>query len=270
MTPELFSSLQTLVIGFITGLLSGAFGVGGGIFCTPVIRMFLNVAPHVAVGTTMALIIPTSIVGAINYIKQKQVDLRLAKLMVLPAVIGTVLGATAAHYVHGQLLMLLFAAFAACAGLDLAFGLGEKITKRKRMSLSEAEQLVPPVVPAYVAVLIGLGAGIMAGFFGVGGGFILVPALLYFFHISVKAAFGTSLLIIAAVSIPGTLTHASNGHMDLHLAMSMVAGAIPGAWAGSLLALRLKDSLLRKGFGIVMLAMAIMLAIKEAQQGFGA
>jgi uncharacterized protein len=266
-TTDLFSTIETLLIGLMTGILSGAFGVGGGIFCTPVLRMILNVSPHVAVGTTMALIIPTSIVGALNYIKQKQIDLRLAKLLALPAVLGTVLGATATDLVQPRILMILFALFAGLAGLDLTFGIGDRLAKRKRDSQDEYE--VAPVVPASVALTIGFFAGFMAGFFGVGGGFILVPLLLYTFPMSVKAAFGTSLLVIAAVSIPGTLTHATHGHMDFHLAFSMVAGAVPGAWLGSFLSLRLKDSFLRKAFGVVMLAMSIVLAVKE-MHGFGA
>lgn len=262
MTVDLVSTVETLLIGLVTGILSGAFGVGGGIFCTPVIRLLLNVSPHVAVGTTMALIIPTAIVGAVNYIRQKQIDLRLAKLLAPSAVVGTVLGAIGTHYVKPVVLMILFAVFAGIAGLDLALGIGEALTRKKRDG-NIGEYEVAPVVPAHVAIGIGFWAGFLAGFFGVGGGFILVPCLLYTFNISVKAAFGTSLLVIAAVSIPGTLTHATQGHMDFHLALSMVLGAVPGAWLGSLLSLRLKDSFLRRAFGVVMLVMAFMLALKE-------
>lgn len=263
MTVDYVATIETLLVGLVTGILSGAFGVGGGIFCTPVIRMLLNVSPHVAVGTTMALIIPTSIVGAINYIKQKQIDLRLAKLLALPAVLGTVLGATATHFVKPAVLMILFAGFAFIAGLDLALGIGDKFLKRRREKNDEDALKVALAVPAAAAMGIGFLAGFLAGFFGVGGGFILVPCLLYTFNISVKAAFGTSLLVIAAVSIPGTLTHATHGHMNFHLALSMVAGAIPGAWLGSFLSLRLKDSFLRRAFGVVMLLMSVMLALKE-------
>ncbi len=262
MTVDFVSTVETLLIGLVTGILSGAFGVGGGIFCTPVIRLLLNVSPHVAVGTTMALIIPTAIVGAVNYIRQKQIDLRLAKLLAPSAVVGTVLGAIGTHYVKPVVLMILFAVFAGIAGLDLALGIGEALTRKKRDG-NIGEYEVAPVVPAHVAIGIGFWAGFLAGFFGVGGGFILVPCLLYTFNISVKAAFGTSLLVIAAVSIPGTLTHATQGHMDFHLALSMVLGAVPGAWLGSLLSLRLKDSFLRRAFGVVMLLMAFMLALKE-------
>jgi uncharacterized membrane protein YfcA len=261
-TLDLVSTAETFLIGLVTGILSGAFGVGGGIFCTPVIRLLLNVSPHVAVGTTMALIIPTAIVGAANYIKQKQIDLRLAKLLAPSAVVGTVIGAIGTHYVQPVVLMILFAVFAGIAGLDLALGIGAALTKARRQNEAEDYE-VAPVVPTHVAIGIGFWAGFLAGFFGVGGGFILVPCLLYTFNISVKAAFGTSLLVIAAVSIPGTLTHATQGHMDFHLALLMTAGAVPGAWLGSLLSLRLKDSFLRRAFGVVMLLMSVMLALKE-------
>lgn len=268
MTFDPVSTTETVLIGLTTGILSGAFGVGGGIFCTPILRLLLNTSPHIAVGSTMALIVPTSIVGAVNYIKRKQIDLRLAKILALPAIIGTVLGATANHFVPPHVLMVLFAMFAGIAGLDLAFGIGDKLTKRNKVDGTDEDIEVAAAVPVGVAGTIGFWAGFLAGFFGVGGGFILVPCLLYTFHMSVKAAFGTSLLVIAAVSIPGTLTHASHGHMDWSLAFLMVIGAMPGAWLGSFLSLRLKESFLRRAFGFVMLLMSAVLAAKE-MQGLG-
>lgn len=165
MTVDLVSTVETLLIGLVTGILSGAFGVGGGIFCTPVIRLLLNVSPHVAVGTTMALIIPTAIVGAVNYIRQKQIDLRLAKLLAPSAVVGTVLGAIGTHYVKPVVLMILFAVFAGIAGLDLALGIGEALTRKKRDG-NIGEYEVAPVVPAHVAIGIGFWAGFLAGFCG--------------------------------------------------------------------------------------------------------
>jgi uncharacterized membrane protein YfcA len=112
-------------------------------------------------------------------------------------------------------------------------------------------------------LVVGLAAGLFAGFFGVGGGFLMVPCLLYFYRFSVKAAFGTSLIVIAAVSIPGTLSHFALMHVNLTLALLMIAGSIPGSLLGSALALKLKDSFLRRGFGVIMLIMSVVLAMRE-------
>ena len=263
MTLAIDPTLESLAIGFVTGVLSGAFGVGGGIFCTPVLRLLLNLPAHVAVGTTMALIIPTSIVGSVNYLKQQLVDSELVKLLAIPAVLATILGAMATSLMNGPLLMILFALMVALAGADLTFNIGKKVVLEKEKTEPTHGGTQKLVVNKRTAIILGFVVGFMAGFFGVGGGFILVPCLLYFFNVSVKAAFGTSLLVIAIVSLPATITHAMAGHVNFPLALLMVGGAMPGSWLGSFLALKLKDSYLRRGFGIIMLFVAVILATRE-------
>jgi uncharacterized membrane protein YfcA len=86
---------------------------------------------------------------------------------------------------------------------------------------------------------------------------------MYLFKTPIKTAFGTSLLVVAAISIPGTITHAIASHVDFPLMFAMMFGSIPGSFLGSTLALRLKDSWLRRGFGIVMLIVAASLAYNE-------
>lgn len=272
MILELSFIIKALVIGLLTGLMSGCFGVGGGILCTPLVRIFLNIDPHVAVGTTMALIIPTSVAGAINYIKRKQFDQVMAAKLAPTAVIGTVAGAAATQYVEGQVLMLLFALLVCIAGVDLSFSIGDNLKKQRdkeaaeKSDINEETTIVsgdPRTARGIGPYVVGMAAGLFAGFFGVGGGFLMVPCLLYFYRFSVKAAFGTSLIVIAAVSIPGTLSHFAMMHVDVPLALLMIASSIPGSLAGSALALKLKDSFLRRGFGVIMLIMSVVLAMRE-------
>lgn len=271
MIVELAFIAKAVVIGLLTGLMSGCFGVGGGILCTPLVRMFLDIDPHVSVGTTMALIIPTSVAGALNYIKRKQFDQVMAAKLAPTAVLGTVAGAAATQWVEGQVLMLLFALLVCIAGIDLSFSIGENLKKQRENESREkaggdslAEPSSEPLPAKGIGpYIVGLAAGLFAGFFGVGGGFLMVPCLLYFYRFSVKAAFGTSLIVIAAVSIPGTLSHFALMHVNLTLALLMIAGSIPGSLLGSALALKLKDSFLRRGFGVIMLIMSVVLAMRE-------
>lgn len=271
MILELAFIAKAVVIGFLTGLMSGCFGVGGGILCTPLVRMFLDIDPHVAVGTTMALIIPTSVAGALNYIKRKQFDQDMAAKLAPTAVLGTIAGAAATQWVEGQILMLLFALLVCIAGIDLSFSIGENLKKQREKESREKEggeacanpDSEPLPAKGIGPFVVGLAAGLFAGFFGVGGGFLMVPCLLYFYRFSVKAAFGTSLIVIAAVSIPGTVSHFALMHVNLTLALLMIAGSIPGSLLGSALALKLKDSFLRRGFGVIMLIMSVVLAMRE-------
>ncbi len=268
--------IKAIVIGLLTGLMSGCFGVGGGIICTPLVRIFLDIDPHVAVGTTMALIIPTSIAGAYNFMKKDQVDKGMAAKLAPTAVLGTIAGAAATQFVEGRVLMLLFALLVCIAGVDLSFSIGENLkNKREKEKTSPNQACAEENSPAADQVIqstsrngigpyiVGLAAGVFAGFFGVGGGFLMVPCLLYFYRFGVKAAFGTSLVVIAAVAVPGTLSHFAMLHVNIVLALLMIAGSIPGSLVGSALALKLKDSSLRRGFGIIMLIMSVVLAMRE-------
>jgi len=248
-----------LLIGVLTGLLSGTFGVGGGIVCTPMLRLFLQLDPHDAVGTTLALIVPTSMAGSINYVKEKLVNFSMVKALVLPGIIGIVLGAYATTFVHGQILMICFSALIALAGLDLVSGYTYKL---KTSSAAVAEQGHAGI--SWMRIFpIGLLTGLLAGFFGVGGGFILIPILLSAFNMNVKSAFGTSLLVVACLSIPGAVSHTLLDHVQIWLVLIMACGAVPGSMIGSKLALKLKDSSLRTSFGAIMLFMAAFMAYKE-------
>jgi uncharacterized membrane protein YfcA len=271
---SLLEVFQALSIGLLTGLLSGTFGVGGGIVCTPMLRLIMHLDAHMAIGTTLALIVPTSVAGAINYVKEKLVDLNMVKLLVLPAIIGTLIGAELTMQVQGRTLMLLFAALITLAAIDLLSGFSNKL-KQKAAAKVELDQtkvlqavldpaeVVPKKLGWFNVFPVGLLTGLLAGFFGVGGGFILIPILLAVYGMSAKSAFGTSLLVVACLSVPGTIAHSINHHVQFLLVLVMVLGAVPGSMIGSKLALRLKDSLLKRAFGAIMLAMAAFMVYKE-------
>ncbi len=257
--------LEALAIGFATGIFSGAFGIGGGIVCTPLLRLFLNVSPHMAIGTTMALIIPTSLSGALNYTRKGLVDKKVSTAMMLPAVVGVLAGAALTKVVHGKMLMLSFALLVVVSGIDLTLGIGKRIMEMR--SGGEDEESKDSESESgkdlKTRIFVGLLAGMLAGFFGVGGGFILVPCLLYFFKLPIKAAFGTSLVVIATVAMPGTITHFLLGHVNISLMLTMMGGAVIGSLVGSSVALRIRDSWLRKGFGVIMITVALVLTWRE-------
>ena len=271
---SLLEVFQALAIGLLTGLLSGTFGVGGGIVCTPMLRLIMHLDAHMAIGTTLALIVPTSVAGAVNYVKEKLVDLNMVKLLVLPAIIGTLIGAALTLQVQGRTLMLLFAALITLAAVDLLSGFSNKLKQqaatKAELELNQAVQSDLVQAGAISKKLswlkvfpVGLLTGLLAGFFGVGGGFILIPILLAVYGMSAKSAFGTSLLVVACLSVPGTIAHSISHHVQFLLVLVMVLGAVPGSMIGSKLALRLKDSLLKRAFGAIMLAMAAFMVYKE-------
>lgn len=278
--------LASCLIGLGTGLMAGTFGVGGGIVATPLLKVFMGFSAQVAIGTTLALILPTSLTGAINYYRQNLIDYKLALKLALPSVLAATGGAALTGSVSAKLLMLSFSGLIILAALDLLFGYSDGLKARrakKAISLtnessqaesesrsdsssesrSDSEIYISPTLSR--ALPVGLLAGFLSGFFGVGGGFIMIPIFLALFNMPLKMALGTSLLTVSLISIPGIITHAWLGHVRFDTVAMLVCGAVPGSYLGSKIAIMVKDKLLKKGFGLLMLFMAGQMIYSELQ-----
>jgi uncharacterized protein len=253
--------IHAVAIGFAAGLLSGAFGIGGGILSTPLLRMFLDVTPHESVGTTLAVIIPTAVSGAVNYVKKKLVIKELAIYCGISAIFGTTLGSAATRFIEGQHLMIALAILMVIVGLDFITGFGAKLKKSSETNPEQVEVLDRG--GRNTAIVLGFMVGIMSGVLGVGGGFVMIPAFCYFFHTPIKVAFGTSLLVVAVVAVPGTIVHAFHDHVEWGISLSMLFGSVPGAWIGSYFSLRAKDQWLKITFGCILLGLATLFAYRE-------
>jgi uncharacterized membrane protein YfcA len=254
---------QALVIGFVTGLLSGGFGIGGGVLATPLMRMWLGLNPHVAVGTTLALIVPTALSGAINYIRKKMVSLPLVACCAPPSVVGTICGSIATHYVHGSVMMFVMSLLIGFTGFDLLTGFGKKL-RNKVQDLDTTFVVSSKNIQS--AVLLGLCVGFLSGFVGIGGGFVMIPMFMFLYGLPIKLAFGTSLMVVAAVSLPGSFVHYLHKHVDLGLAITMSCAAIPASYLGSKLALKVQDEVLRKSFGFFLLVLMVVFVYKEVER----
>lgn len=252
--------LSVVPIGFMAGLLAGAFGVGGGVIAVPMVRHFLGVSAHVAVGSTLAMIVPTALIGLINYRKQGSLLSSLSFLCSGPAVLGTVLASACSHYVPGQYLMILLSILMVIVGLDFVGDFGNKLKGRSEQAIDEFKIDRQSTL---IGVGIGTIVGLLSGLLGIGGGFIMVPAFCYLLHLPLKTAFGTSLLVVTVVSIPGTLVHAYHGHVQPGVVLPMLLGSLPGSWLGSYLSLKAKDKNLRRIFGSLLLVLAIAFACRE-------
>ncbi len=254
---------KAAVIGVVAGLLSGGFGIGGGMVATPMTRMWLSLDPYVAIGTSLVLVAPTAISGATRYVREGVYSKFLARACLVPACIGTVLGSLVCPYVNGHFLMMIIALLIAMSGLDFATGLVGRLLGRLKKDDAKVASLAPVGKLTFVAAAVGLATGFLSGLVGVGGGFILVPAFVYLFRASIKEAIGTSLLTIAAVAIPGAVVHAIHGHVNFEVALAMIVASIPGARIGASISMRLKDSHLRQAFGVMLLIVSFVFAAKE-------
>jgi uncharacterized protein len=249
----LVRTLVAAVIGFGSGIASGAFGIGGALLSTPGIRVLLNTPAIIAVGTTLPVIVPTAITGLRTFARDGYVDRRLATVAACAGGVFAVVGAYVTKFASGELILVITAAFIFVMSLRM---------------LPTPPVGHPPRFPSTVPVFLVVGAtsGFVSGFLGVGGGVILVPAFTVLLRMPVKTALGTSLAIVAAQAIPGTVVHALLGHVDWGLAAGLLLGVVPGAQIGSKLAVRTEDRRLRTVVALTMAALAIAFGLGELRE----
>jgi uncharacterized protein len=252
----LADALQAIGIGIVAGVLSGLFGVGGGIVMTPGLDALLPVTPIAAIATPLPVIFPTSITGAITYTRAGQVDRRAALLMAPTGLAGSVAGALATRWIDPTLLLLVTAAL-----------LGWQSIGIMRAKAARGDQDDADVeVPVSTFALIGLAAGVVSGLLGIGGGLVMVPLLAGWCRMPLKRVLGTSLLTIPALVIPGTIVHALLGNIDWWAALFLSIGAVPGARVGAMMALGAAERTLRLVVGGGMLAIAVLYAAEQLVQ----
>ena len=250
--------LFTVLLGFASGFTSGAFGVGGGIITTPAIRLLLFQSSGIALGTPLPVIIPSALVGGLNYGRAGKVIPRIVLYCSLAGLIGTATGSLSTAYIDTRYLMIVTAllimymayrTFATALGKDPYGQLGGRAER------------IP--APAWKMALIGFSAGLFSGLLGLGGGVILVPALFFLLHLELKECLGNSLVIIAVLAVPGSLIHSLLGHIDWGIALAMTLGVMPGAYVGSFFTLRARNRRVLVLFSCFLTAIGIIFLCRE-------
>lgn len=249
--------LVIILVGFISGYLSGTFGVGGGILTTPAIRLVLGKSAAIAIGTPLVVNIPSAIIGAINYSRNKLVAWHLVKPLSVSGLLGVIFGSYLTGFVEPKLIMLLTAALIFLISLNFLIPLNMANNKSAKLPIKESKLNI------YIA---GLFAGFFSGFLGLGGGTILVPVLHTLLGKDIKVSFGTSLVIIIVYALPGSVIHFFLGHVNLPLSLLLIIGVIPGAYIGSSLVPRFKSEWLRTAFALFLLAIAVYFAFFELKE----
>lgn len=254
-------ALVAVGIGFVSGILSGMFGIGGGIITTPAIRFFTDSTALVAVGTPLPVILPSAITGAVSYARRGLTDVRAGVTVGLAGSLTAVAGAWATRLVGGSVVLVGTAVLIAWAAADMAIQVYRPPTEdvdAKGTPLGGGRGIKLAVI--------GLITGAYSGFFGLGGGFIVVPMLTRWLRYPIKVAIGTSLVVVALLAVPGTVTHALLGNIDWAIAAGLTVGVIPGAMVGARISAGSTDRRLRIGFAVMLLVVAAWLGITEMGQ----
>ncbi len=228
-----------LVAGFFTGMLSGVFGVGGAVISTPAI-LLLGATPLQAVGSTLPSIIPSSISGTLRYSRDGLVRRRVVLFTGLAGAAFAAAGAIASDRFpgHGHVQMVMTAALMAFTAHRT--GTGGRVPATVNGDGTRTYNLRPTLL-----IGIGLLAGLLSGFLGVGGGILMVPAFTALVGLDLKEAIGTSLACVGIIAIPGTLAHHLLGNVNWFYAVPLMVSAIPGARVGAHLTIKASDRHLR-------------------------
>ncbi|MBB5518278.1 sulfite exporter TauE/SafE family protein [Amphiplicatus metriothermophilus] len=270
-----------VMLGGAVGFLSGMFGVGGGFLMTPLL-IFYGIPPAVAVGTEAAQIVGSSVSGATAHLRRKAVDFQMGWILVAGGAAGALTGVAIFRSLReaGQIEVFISLAYMIFLGLIGALMLAESLRKllrsaepgaRKRrrrrtawmaalpfaMRFRRSQLYISPLPP----LVLGYFVGVLSAVMGVGGGFIMVPAMIYLLQMPTNVVVGTSLFQIMFVTAVTTVLHAAaNYTVDIVLALLLLAGGVIGAQLGARIGVLLKAEQLRALLALIVLAVCVRLA----------
>jgi uncharacterized protein len=259
-TMEIMGYIAALFIGISLGLIGG----GGSILTVPVLVYLFGISPIIATSYSLFIVGSTSLIGSVNSFRNGWVDLKTVFLFGLSSIITVfitrkiiiplipdVISFAGQSISFSILTMVLFAILMLFASISMIKG------KREKQETVKSNKSILKLS------IYGIGIGLVTGFLGAGGGFLLIPALVLMLHLPMKKAVGTSLLIIALNSLIGFLADAGNNNINWGLLISVSAIAIGGVFIGGMLGKKIQAEKLKKGFGWFVLMMGIYIIIRE-------
>lgn len=251
----------SVLIGVSLGLLGG----GGSILTVPILVYVIGLPAHEAVLLSLLIVGATSIAALIPYARSQRVRFKTGSVFGVASMLGAFVSGKFAHLLSGTLLLLLFGLMMLVTAIAMMRGKAEApcvdCDKQREGPLSQ--------LPIPKILLEGLVVGAVTGLVGAGGGFLVVPALVLFAKLPMRAAVGTSLLVIAMKSFAGFAGHVSNTHVDWAFAALATGAAVVGSFAGSHWAGRVPQAFLRRAFAWFVIVMAVFMLTQEAPKALG-
>lgn len=244
--------LEMFGIAVFASAFGSMVGLGGGFILVPALRLFVGLAPAEAAGTSLILIVANSASGAFTYLLQRRVHLKIGLLIAAGGLPGGIIGAILSLRISERAFDWTLAALLLAVAIDMAWNAERRLrSRRERDSVAEIKGM------SYRAALVlGFVVGLFSSLFGIGGGVVLVPSLLYFSELPIHAVSATSHFGILLTSPVGLAVHALQRDIDLRDVVPLVAGGLIGGPVGARLSLRLKSPQLLIVVAIALIAVA--------------
>ncbi len=281
---EMSVAVETIfLLGAFVGFVSGVFGVGGGFLTTPLL-IFLGIPPAIAVGTQGSQLVASGVSGVMGYWRRNHVDFMVGTVMLIGGILGSVIGVGFFQFIRylGQIdfiISLLYILLLGSIGIMMLFE-GVLSSFKKKTMRSEFNRLKSPSLISklpykmrfprsklYISVFVPGGIGMVSGFLvstmGVGGGFLLVPAMIYILGMPALLVAGTSLFQIVFTSAFATMMHATiSQSVDIMLAVILIVGGVIGAQFGVLASKKVTGARARIILALLVLGVCVQMAVQ--------
>ena len=246
--------LLVALVGAVVGATFGVFGAGGSAFATPLLAL-IGVPAPVAVASPLAAMLPSSVIGAREYHRVGLLDRRVAMLAVLAGVPAVLAGAALSRLVGGSILLLLSGVLLLAVGARMLWPAPSPVLASTASRMDA--QATPKRMGEGLVVGLVAAAAFVAGLLANGGGLLLVPIFVLALGLSAAQAAGTSMVAVAALTVPTLVAHATLGHVDWVVAGAFALGMIPASLVGARLGRHLPDAVARRAFGAVLVSFSI-------------
>jgi len=253
-----------LVIAALVGIVSAIVGLGGGFLIVPILVLFFNVEMHQAVGTSLVMIVFTAASATFAYARQKRIDYKVGLILAIGTFPGAIVGAYLTTLASGKLLSALFGLFLIFVAVQMIrkdhrtvksnVGLKRLLVDSKGISFDYTARIVPGVILSFFG-------GLASGFFGVGGGAVMVPVMTLVVGLPIHIAVAVSMFTMVFTSIPGAATHLTLGNIIPEYALYLSLGIICGTQIGASVARRLKSELLRRAFAASLVIVGVRMIV---------
>ena len=264
-----FDMILSPLVAFLVGIIAAMIGVGGGVFIVPFLTLVSDFSPQHAVGTSLAMILFTSLSSTERFTRQRRVDFKVGLILTLATVPGAFLGAYLTTLVTAKLLGLAFGTVLIFIALRMAFQSNFYKLRLPKAQRSWHRKIVDSdgnVFEYDTNVSLGLAlsflGGLSSGLLGIGGGSVMVPILHLIMGLPIHVTVATSMFIMIFTSVSGVATHFSLGNVHLDYAILLCVGVIFGAQLGAHFSKKVSGKNLRRLFAVVLFLVSVRMILK--------